>query len=875
MDSKLLLIDGHSMAFRAFYAMKGASFVNSQGQHTNAVFAFFRMISKLVQTENPTHIGVAFDLSGKTFRSDLFPDYKAQREAAPEEFHGQVDLIKKVLEALKVPVYTKEGYEADDILASISVAATQEGFSTYILTGDRDYFQLVNDHVTVLYPKKGTSDLIRFDPKGVKDKYGLTPAQYPDFAALRGDPSDNMPGVPGVGEKTAQKWITQFGDLTTLCENADTIKTKAGASFRECIEQVQLNRRITEMVKDLSFEPGFEAMAAFNYEEHAAQEIFDFLNFGTSIRTEIKSAFARKEKLEVTVADKDQNLDQWLALMQGEKNVPFYVHSDSTYGAWIAFSSAQHGTIVKKLTDLNPTEEKALAQFLSSDQTKVSHDVKNAWHILKAHGYALAACAHDTLIAAYLLNAGTSSYDLVSLAAKYLQHNISIKTIDKKNPFSDEEFASNLGAHALVIAEILPTLLSSLEAEDALELYTDLEMPLTMILARMEDRGVAVDKEKLESLLADYENKVDNEVTAARQLVGEPSLNLSSPKQLQKVLFETLTLPKTKKTKTGYSTAAKELESLAVNHPHPFLDHLLAHREYQKLKTTVEGLVRAIGSDARIHTTFNQTATATGRLSSVEPNLQNIPVRTDIGRLIRSCFIAGPDYSTLLTADYSQIEMRVMTHSSNDAGLIDAYQRGEDLHNYVGSKVFDVSPEEVTPELRRRVKAMSYGLVYGLSSYGLAEQLGISPAEASRIMNNYFLRFGGVKNYLDNIVAQASQEGYTTTLFGRRRYLPDLNSSVRAVREAAERAALNAPIQGTAADIIKKAMIKVDTALTEAGLRSRLLLQIHDELMVEVFPGEEEQVCQIVQQNMDDAVSLRVPLEVSVGMGSNWEEAAH
>lgn len=886
MSSKLLLVDGHSMAFRAFYAVRPDRFSTPTGQHTNAVYGFLRMLSKVVMEEKPTHLGIAFDLHGKTFRSDLFPAYKAQRPPVPEEFIGQVELIQKVLRALGVPIYTREGYEADDVLASISVAATKAGIPTRILTGDRDYFQLVDDNVTVLYPIKGVSELGVFDPAGVVKKYGLTPTQYPDFAALRGDPSDNLPGVPGVGEKTAQKWILTYGSLEELISHAEEIKTKAGANFRGLIDQVRLNREITEMVKDLDFEPGLDQMTMPEYHEDAVSEVMTELDFGNTIRNTVRDAFGiaapEPEATQIEVDFAGGSLNNWLVAVKNEP-VAVMIHGTGTPHAGdahcFALASGNHPVFFAGFDDLDPENEAAFAKFISSGHPKYFHDAKSAWHALKGRGYEIGTITEDVFLAAYLLDPGSRDYDLGTLADRYLRSEIPAFVEPKQQALFETEVSEEekqaIGHYVRCVNDLVPLLSQRLKEIDSYDLYRGMELPLLPLLARMEDRGIAVDMEKLQGLLSEFELKVEQELSAARELVGDPNLNLSSPKQLQVVLFEKLDLPKTKKTKTGYSTAAKELEALAVAHPHPFLDHLMAHREYQKLKSIIEGLVRATQSDSRIHTTFNQTVTATGRLSSTEPNLQNIPVRTEAGRAIRSCFVVGAGYSELLTADYSQIEMRVMAHASRDEGLIDAYQRGEDLHNYVGSRVFDVPTDQVTPELRRRVKAMSYGLVYGLSAYGLAAQLDIRPQEAQEIMNNYFLRFGGVKHYLDAVVDKARTDGYTTTLYGRRRYLPDLNSSSRQARDAAERAALNAPIQGTAADIIKVAMLKVDRALQEAGCKSRLLLQIHDELIVELAPGEEEQVTEIVRTQMDAAATLRVPLEVSSGVGPDWESAAH
>ncbi|MHB0835022.1 MAG: DNA polymerase I [Corynebacterium aurimucosum] len=874
---RLLLIDGHSMAFRAFYALPAENFSTSGGQHTNAVYGFLSMLANILAEEKPDFVAVAFDVGRKTFRTDMFPEYKAQREAAPEEFRGQVELIRDVLETLGITTLSRENFEADDIVATLSTQAGAD-YETFLVTGDRDYLQLVDDSTTVLYPMRGVSKLHRFTPEAVKEKYGLSPEQYPDFAALRGDPSDNLPSVPKVGEKTATKWITQYGSLDGLIEHAEEIKGVAGQNFRDRIEQVKLNRKLTQMVTDMDLEVG---PADLEFKGAVASEVaarFDELEFGTNLRERVLNAVphdaaaeaaAAEETPDVSVTVVDTPLAKWL---EGKKHVAVFVQGDGTPGAGDAAAlalvdSAFEGLQIE-LADLDAEDDAALAAWLSSDAPKYVHEAKATWHMLAGRRIELRGIAHDTALAAYLLRPGQRTYALTDVYQRHLQKSLGVAT-EQLSLLDDNQLVEQAGA----IMELAAELTSQLQEIDSFELYTDLELPLVTILAQMEAAGIAVDRDVLETQRDAFIEQVNEQERAARELAGDDSLNLNSPKQLQAVLFDTFDMPKTKKTKTGYSTAAKEIEQLAATHPHPFLDHLLAHREYQKMKTTLEGLIKTIQPDGRIHTTFNQTVTSTGRLSSTEPNLQNIPVRTEAGRQIRSAFVVGEDFETLITADYSQIEMRVMAHLSADPGLIEAYREGEDLHNYVGSKVFDVPVDEVTPELRRRVKAMSYGLVYGLSAFGLSQQLGIPAREAKEIMESYFERFGGVKRYLDEVVVQARKDGYTSTVFGRRRYLPELNSDNRVARENAERAALNAPIQGTAADIIKVAMIRVDKALE--GLASRVLLQVHDELVVEVAPGEAEDVQRIVEREMDKAIELTVPLEVSVGVGKNWDAAAH
>ena len=858
--AKLLLLDGHSLAFRAFYALPAANFSTVGGQHTNAVYGFLGMFLTLMEKEQPTHVAAAFDLSGPTFREESFPEYKAQRPSTPEEFKGQIELIRRTLEALGVTTLDKESYEADDIIATLATEGAKDGMEVLICTGDRDSLQLVTEDVTVLYTLKGVSELHRFTPQAVEEKYGVTPSQYPDLAALRGDTSDNMPGVPGVGPKTAQKWITKYGSLQGVIDNMDDIGGKVGANLRENIDNVVLARDITEMVRDLKLVDGMDALSPRDIDPNEALGVFEELQFGTGLRNRafkiMGVEFADSAAVPVTVEEpKPGKLGAWLK----KRTRGTVVEVD---GEQLTLLDRDNVAIVQDLADVDPKDEKALAEWLANPQvTKWLHDSKQAYHALQNQGLKLDGVEHDTSLAAYLLRPDVRTLGLADVVQRHVGHELSDKATGPER--------------AQAVAELVKALTPEVEAAGQSELYFDLEVPLALILAAMEHAGIAVNDAELQELSDDYGARLNEEVAAARELAGEPELNLSSPKQLQKVLFETFDLPKTKKTKTGYSTAAAELEKLAAQSNHPFLGHLMAHREYQKMKSTIDGLIEAVGDDGRIHTTFNQKGAATGRLSSSDPNLQNIPVRTDAGRKIRAAFTVGEGYETLLTADYSQIEMRVMAHLSEDAGLIEAYASGEDLHNYVGSRVFDVPVDEVTPELRRRVKALSYGLVYGLSAFGLSQQLKISAGEAKRIMDNYFERFGGVKRYLDHVVEVAKETGYTETLYGRRRYLPELNSSNRVARENAERAALNAPIQGTAADIIKLAMLRVDREITRQQLASRVLLQVHDELVVEVAPGELEQVTELVEREMDAAAQLRVPLDVSAGTGDNWDLAAH
>ncbi|MFD4368733.1 DNA polymerase I [Rhodococcus sp. NPDC058521] len=888
----LMLLDGHSLAFRAFYALPAENFKTNTGQATNAVYGFTSMLINLLRDEKPTHLAAAFDVSRQTFRADKFPEYKANRSKAPDEFRGQVDITKDVLGAMGIPVMAVEGFEADDIIATLTTQAQALGYRVLVVTGDRDSLQLVTEDVTVLYPKRGVSELTRFTPAAVEEKYGLTPGQYPDFAALRGDPSDNLPGIPGVGEKTATKWIREYGDLAGLVDNIDKVRGKVGDALRENVANVLLNRELTEMVRDLTLDYTPDQLALAPWDREAIHALFDDLEFKV-LRDRL---FATLESAEPEAEEgfevrggvvEPGELADWLSkhASTGERHGLSVVGTRKPYGGdvsavAIAASDGEGGYV--STATLTPEDEKALGEWLAdAAQPKALHEAKWAMHALRGRGWVLGGHTSDTALAAYLVRPGQRSFNLDDLSLRYLKRELRVEDsgdaqlsllddVDQVDAAAAE--AEILSARAVV--DLAAALDTELENIESVSLLTDMELPLLSVLAELEATGIAVDTEHLQDLQSRFAGQVSTAADSAYDVIGK-QINLGSPKQLQVVLFDELEMPKTKKTKTGYTTDADALQGLFEKTSHPFLEHLLAHRDATRLKVTVDGLLKTVDDDGRIHTTFNQTVAATGRLSSTEPNLQNIPVRTDAGRQIRDGFVVGSDFDTLITADYSQIEMRIMAHVSGDEGLIEAFNTGEDLHSFVGARAFGVPIEEVTPELRRRVKAMSYGLAYGLSAYGLAAQLKISTDEAKEQMEAYFSRFGGVRDYLREVVEQARKDGYTSTLYGRRRYLPDLNSDNRQRREVAERAALNAPIQGTAADIIKVAMIEVRKALTEADLRSRMLLQVHDELVLEVSSDEREQVEALVRDKMASAIELSVPLEVSVGAGRSWDAAAH
>jgi DNA polymerase-1 len=890
---RLLLIDGHSMAYRAFYALPKENFQTGTGQHTNAVYGFTSMLIKIMREEQPTHIAVAFDVSRKTFRSEKYTEYKANRSATPDEFKGQVSLIEDVLRALKIPMLTKENYEADDIIATLATQAEAiGGFDVLICTGDRDALQLVTPHTTVLYPSRGVTEMTRYTPEMVLAKQGVTATQYPDYAALRGDPSDNLPKIPGVGEKTIVKWMQEFGSLDELIDRVDEVKGKIGDNLRANLSSVVLNRELTQLIRDLDLPYKPDDLAAQAWDREAVHRLFDELEFRV-LRDRLFEELSAPQPeadsgFEITATSLDAGgLGAWLTTYAGKgKRTGLSFRHTGAPGAVDLLSItvadvAGDGTFID-VTSLGEEDEQALTAWLADGEVpKVAHAVKLALHAIAARGWRLNGLVMDTELAAYLVRPGQRSFSLDDLVLRHLKRELRVEDVEGQQQLSllDEEtegekLAAAEVVRARAVAELAEALDAEVQATGGAKLLAEMELPLLQVLAELEGIGICVDVEHLASLEAHFAARVKQAAQDAYGVIGK-EINLGSPKQLQVVLFDELQMPKTKKTKTGYTTDADALTTLFETTAHPFLQHLLEHRDAARLKTTVDGLIKSVADDGRIHTTYNQTIAATGRLSSTEPNLQNIPIRTDEGRRIRDAFVVGPGYSELMTADYSQIEMRIMAHLSHDAGLIDAFNSGFDFHAATAAHVFGVGPTEVTGAQRAKVKAMNYGLAYGLSAYGLSQQLRISTEEARALMDNYFERFGGVRDYLTSIVDKARRDGYTETIFGRRRYLPDLTSDNRQRREMAERMALNAPIQGSAADIIKVAMLNVQRELKKTDLRSRMLLQVHDELVLEVVEDEHAPVEDLVRQGMGSAYELDVPLDVSVGFGRSWNDAAH
>ena len=828
------------MAYRAFFALPVDAFTTSSGQHTNAVYGFSNMLMSLIKEEKPTHIAVAFDVSRKTFRTDKYPEYKATRSATPDEFRSQIPLIHEVLKAMNINEYSLAGFEADDLLATISKQAVSEGFEVSICTGDRDSFQLVTDEITVLYPKKGVSEMARMTPQAVFEKYGLTPEQYPDFAALRGDPSDNLPSIPGVGEKTAAKWIVEYGSLKNLVAKIDTISGKVGDSLRANIDLALRNHELTHLVSDVPIQYSISDLAWEKFDGDQLRQIYAKLEF-KSLIAKLPTKTESSPALDVQFSTPEE-VSNKLVGFKGTIGFLFELLDERLSSYSVAISESEVYLVMSD--EVGPW-------LADSKIEKISHDFKSLARVLDFNGVVF-----DTALAAYLLDPGNRLNSIDDVLERY--------------GFAE----TSLSNKAAALFALRDKLNADLQDRGALKLLNDLEIPVSVVLAQMERCGVAIDKNALKQQGADLQSDVHAQSQAAFKAAGH-EFNVASPKQLQVVLFDELKLPKTKKIKTGYTTDAESLQWLFAQTKHPVLESLLKIREASKLQSVVEGLLSEVQPDGRIHTHFQQTVAATGRLSSTAPNLQNIPIRSELGRKIRDGFVAGKEFDGIFTADYSQIEMRILAHLAQDQKLLEAFASGEDLHSTVASLVFGVKATEVDPEMRRQIKAMSYGLAYGLSAFGLAQQLDISPGAASSLMEKYYLRFGGIRDYLATVVKQAKIDGYTETLMGRRRYLPDLQSDNKFKREIAERAALNAPIQGTAADIIKLAMLRVDRAIKASNLKSRMLLQIHDELLFEYVESELEQLIELVRKEMGEAYPLKVSLSVNIGHGRSWHAAEH
>ena len=896
----LLLIDGHSLAFRAFYALSPDSFRTPDGQHTNAVHGFISMLLNILAAEKPTHLAVAFDLSRESFRTLEYPEYKGTRGETPPEFNGQTELLREALAAMNIVTLTRENYEADDLIASMADQAGEAGYRVYIVSGDRDTFQLISDSTTILYPVKGVLNLARMDDAAVYEKYAVHAKQYPDLAALVGETSDNLIGVPGVGPKTAAKWLQQYGDLAGVLAHADEITGKVGENLREFRGNAERNRRLNHLVRDLEIGHSFDDFELNGVNEAAVREVFAKLHFksltervlrlkGSSAKAQANGTTASGDAPLGELADTEAIADAQPTKVFEELAKP--VPESLSVSALLTWLKGQDQTVsiaietqdgkpqaigvatetYRAIAHPSATEWSELSSWLADGSaSKAAIGAKDLTKTLLDNGLDLRGVDYDLTLLSYLLNPLRRDYGIDALALEYLGY--AVERGDANQLIAENP--TDVSLDAWLVANLTPILHKAVAAIDSLKVYGEVELPTVETLARMEHIGVAVNKHKLEELFESLGAEVTQVANECYEIIGH-EINLSSPKQLQTVLFDELGMTGTKQVKTGFSTNAAALNELFEQTGHPFLEKLLQHREVTKIRQIVEITLKAIADDGRIHTNYVQTGTSTGRLSSEAPNLQNIPIKSERGRQIRDSFRVGDGFETLLTADYSQIEMRIMAHLSEDAGLIEAFNEGEDLHRFVGARIFGVRPDEVTPAMRSKVKAMSYGLVYGLSEYGLAKQLRIPNAEAKQLMADYFARFGGVKRYLAKVVDNAKTDGYTVTEYGRRRPFDDLNSKIFTIRENARRAALNAPIQGTAADIMKLAMTHIDKAMIAAGMKSRMLLQVHDELVFEVAPGELYPLRDLVIDKMSNVAKLSVPLEVHIGVGETWDQAGH
>lgn len=882
----LLVIDGHSLAFRAFYALPVDSFVNREGQHTNAIHGFIAMLINLLTQQRPTHIAVAFDISRYSFRTREYPEYKGTRGETPSEFVGQIPLLEEALHAMNITTVTKEDFEADDILATLASRGAAEGYRVLLVSGDRDTIQLVNDDVTLLYPNvRGVSELKVYDVAAVRERYGIEPHQYPEIAALVGETSDNLIGIDKVGEKTAVKWVQQYGTVDEIVAHADEIKGVVGQNLRDQAENALRNRRLNRLLTDVELSVAPADLERRPINESAVRDIFARLQFKTLL-----------DRLLKTSAEEGM-LDGASGFSEGVETgavtiPPVRTMVDEELGNWLAKASADGKAIGVQL-ELGPAgisgfglasdddtvyvpwaagrmDYRALEEWLASSAPKYFFDAKPQFKALSRAGLIVDGLDFDTSIASWLVRPGGATQSLAEQVYEVLGETLPVSDPNQLVALTD---AVSPATEAWYMRRVAEAQMLALDAGTR-KVLDDIELPLVAVLAEMELNGVDIDVDVLARLRGELTDKANDYAARAYAEIGH-EVNLGSPKQLQQVLFEELQMPKTRATKTGYSTDAGSLADLQEKNPHPFLDLLLQHRDATKLKQIVETLERSVQSDGRIHTTYDQTGTSTGRISSNDPNLQNIPVRTEEGREIRSALRSSDEFETLLTADYSQIEMRIMAHLSEDPGLIEAFNAGEDLHRFVGARIFGVTPADVSPAMRTKVKAMSYGLAYGLSPFGLSKQLRIETAEAKQLISDYFERFGAVRDYLRGVVEQARVDGYTETIFGRRRPFADLTSTNRVLRDNAERAALNAPIQGSAADIMKIAMLGIAGDMIDQELSSRMLLQVHDELIFEVAHGEWDALEAIVRQRMAHAADLAVPLEVQVGRGHNWDAAAH
>ncbi|MFB0927066.1 MAG: DNA polymerase I [Acidimicrobiales bacterium] len=883
--AKLMLIDGHSLTYRAFFALP-ADMATTSGQVTNAVFGFTSMLINLLRDHKPDRLAVAFDLPEPTFRHKKYDDYKAGRTAAPDILRQQLGLVRELVDALAVPVLELSGFEADDIIATLATRAKEAGDDVIVVTGDRDAYQLVEDpHVKVLYNKRGVSDYAFYDEAGIFERTGVRPKDYVHYAALRGDKSDNLEGVLGVGEKTAAKLINKYGDIEGIYAHIDEQTPKLRENLATYRENVDRNLEMMPLVLDVPIEAKIDDLQIGGIDAEEVRRLFDFLEFRALydrltgvLDFDSGAAMGDVEVIEAEVTVPDTVVEAVSALhalpLVGPVGVAGHVSDNGELQGLAVTSDPVSGEVLWLSAALLADESVAAAvqQTVGSPTTDLcGHDIKPAMRALFDLGIDLPGLAMDTALAAYLLDPAEPSYPLEGLLQRFasLQLPDGDAAPEGQLDFGEDSVDDALltGRRALGIARVVEPIRESLEELGLTKLNTEIEVPLIRVLAKMEHLGVGVDVAELTKMRDDLTKECDRLREATIEAAGE-DFNINSTKQLREVLFEKLGLTPQKKTKTGYSTDAATLEKLRGDHP--MVELLLQYREVEKLRSTYgEGLVAEVGPGDRIRATFNQTVARTGRLSSDQPNLHNIPVRSERGRNFRRAFVAG-DGKTLLIADYNQIELRCIAHLAEDPGLIGAFEAGHDIHNATAARVFDIKPEDVTVEQRSKAKMVSYGLAYGMESYGLGQRLGIPTNEAQVILDAYFEAFPAVRQYMDDTVAEARQRGYTETLFGRRRQIPELSSSNFRIRQAGERQAMNAGIQGLAADIFKVALVELDKGLDESGLEAKVILQVHDEVVLETPPAELDATRDLVVKVMANAFDLRVPLDVNLADGPTW-----
>ncbi|MEA5075125.1 MAG: DNA polymerase I [Coriobacteriia bacterium] len=867
-ERTIAVIDGNSLLHRAFHGLP-PTMTAPDGRPTNAVFGFMTMLFKMVADLGPDGVVVAFDRGKPAFRTEALAQYKIQRPPTDPDLKSQFPMIKELLTALAIPIVEVEGWEGDDILGTIAERGSKAGMRVLLVTGDKDALQLVDENVRVVSTKKGITDIVVYDSDAVVERYGVAPGQVADFLGLKGDTSDNIPGIPGVGEKTAAKLLQQYGSLDAVLEHADEIKGKLGENVRANVDAALASRVVATIRRDVPFDVDLEAVTWGSWDEPTALDALTGLAF-TSLIPRVRTARRSEAAPEVQDVAPD---DAWRELA-GDQARAWLRDLSRTTGSRVGVAAgAGDGTCLFG-------GEQVVAFACDGTVTTVSGDAAaEAWRSIaetcvvsagdiKALAEAVCPASlgsvpeldparlFDCGLAGYLLASNRSSYEIAALAAEHLG-----RTVE----------AGDTAAEARAAAELAPVLAARLEEWGAMRCFTEIEMPLVPVLMRMEQAGVGLDRQVLDALSNETHAEITSLTVEIHELAG-CEFTIDSPKQLGEVLFEKLGLPTQRKTKTGYSTDASVLASLAPLHP--IADKIVAYRELTKLTSTyIDSLPRLLGEDGRIHTTFNQTVAATGRLSSSSPNLQNIPVRTELGRRIRAAFVPARDGDLMVSADYSQIELRILAHLSGDPGLIEAFTSGADFHAATAARVFDVAPDEVDPEMRRKAKAVNFGIVYGISAHGLGDSLGIGYAEAQATIDRYFAAYPRVRRYLDETIAEAHKTGYAETMFGRRRPIPELRSGNHNLRSFGERTAMNHPMQGTAADLMKLAMIEVDRRLHAEGFESRMVLQVHDELVFEVPAGELEELSALARAAMAEVADLAVPLEVGIGAGANWAQA--